>query len=275
MLNAASIVEAFQTHGTVWLQPCWQDLATEASADASVPQCLNPPRGSGGEPSRALFLVGDSHAAMSVEGLRRAVQGEFSFHWAAIGHGCALDIEGGSYDGHRCDSPSCDCGHWASNVMNLLRQHLKPGDVVVYAISAEHYRRLTNQFMTSELVPLAANTGATIVLVGPTPVIAARATQCLPTRFATTALERCDVPRANAHAFGGPMNTAMQALADAHDRVYHFEVAEFYCEAMRCRATIPGTSTYWVFDDNHFTQAGSMYLWPWWCNFFHRHGWFR
>ena len=71
------------------------------------------------------------------------------------------------------------------------------------------------------------------------------------------------------------MEAAWARFASQHAHVAYMPLSELYCEASRCRATIPGTNTFWAFDEHHFTAAGGMYLWPFVCDFFASHGWFR
>jgi len=128
-------------------------------------------------------------------------------------------------------------------------------------------------FLRERLYPLASAAGATLVLVGFSPTLKTRATYCLPSRFAANALARCDTTRAAASNAAG--EAALRALADAHDGVVYFPIMDLFCEPDRCRATIPGTDTFWAFDEHHFTVAGGMFLWPFWCGFFRSMNWFR
>lgn len=270
LLAAASTDEAFHhTPGTIWQDSCFMDNPMHASTEDLVPRCLRPPRGVNGGPTRALFLVGDSHAAMSVNGLRRAVEGAFAFAWATVGHNCALDRDGG----YKSDDYGIDCAHWTVQVMGELAAEVRARDVVVYRLSVDHYRQHTFEFVRSALHPLVARNGAKLVLVGDSPKLRTRATYCLPSRFAPRALERCDTPRSAAGST--QVDAALQAFADEHEDVAFFGLFDLFCEATRCRATIPGTNTFWIFDEHHFTVAGGMYLWPFWCSFFASNNWFR
>lgn len=270
LLAATTTDAAFHhTPGTIWQNPCFMDSPTIDVANRFVPECMRPDRAARGGPSRALFLVGDSHAAMTVNGLQRAVEGVFSLAWVAIGHNCALDYEGG----YHSDDQGIDCGFWVRTVMRELEQNLLAADVVVYRLYGDHYRSRTNDFVREVLQPLVSTKQAKLLLVGDGPKLKERATYCLPARFASNALERCDTP--NDQATWGSLDTVLQSYAQLHSDVFFFPLADLFCESSRCRATIPGTNTFWAFDEHHWTAAGGMYLWPFWCSFFAAQDWFR
>jgi hypothetical protein len=113
---------------------------------------------------------------------------------------------------------------------------------------------------------------AKLLLVGDGPKLKERATYCLPARFASNALERCDTP--NDQATWGNLDTVLRGYAQLHSDVFFFPLTGLFCESSRCRATIPGTNTFWAFDEHHWTAAGGMYLWPFWCSFFAAQNWF-
>jgi hypothetical protein len=274
LLAATSTSEAFASiPNTIWQSPCFFDNPTVEITDAHLPQCIDPPRAAGGEPPRALILVGDSHAAATADGLRRAVEGHFSFAWAAVGHNCALAYGGG----YESDDEGVECGYWAGKARTELAKKLLPGDVLVYRQYGAHFRsyegRTTFDFVTNELYPLTHSKDVTLVLVGDSPVLKQRATYCLPSRFVPNAVERCDTPRED--AIWSTVDSWLQGVAGEHDDVEYFGLADLFCEEDRCRAIIPGTNTYWAFDEHHFTTAGGMYLSPFWCDWFASKRWFN
>eukprot|EP00966_Prymnesium_polylepis_P197515 4577038-Prymnesium_polylepis.1 len=54
------------------------------------------------------------------------------------------------------------------------------------------------------------------------------------------------------------------------------KIAHLFCEpgsgAKRCGAFVPGTSTLAFHDTGHLSSAGSLYLWPFLCDFFSSNG---
>ena len=114
------------------------------------PKCLRVERseeGAGGASAvsqRAMFLVGDSHAAMAVDGLQRAVAGEFKLVWFAVGGGCSLTRYG--CKGEKC-APGGErayrCGSYPTTVLAALSSQLRRGDVVVVLNWGEHHDEFT------------------------------------------------------------------------------------------------------------------------------------
>ncbi len=91
-----------------------------------VDLCLTPnstrvrARGSGapGDPSRALFLLGDSHAAAMVAGLGSATRDDYVLAWAAT-------FFGGGFNGPWPSAVSCIYDGF-NGVANCLQSELKP-----------------------------------------------------------------------------------------------------------------------------------------------------
>ena len=206
---------------------------------------------------------------MTANGLRRAVEGSFTFTWAAVGHNCALDRDGG----YTSNDYGITCSYWAQKAFEELQANLIPGDVVVYRVANMHIRYYTISYIRDTLYPMVQQKGAKLILIGDSPYLRNRATFCLPSRFAPNALENCDTPRAQAQ--DAAKTASLQSLAALHPQsIFFFDLFDLFCEQTRCRATIPGTDTYWAFDEHHWTVAGGMYLWPFWCDYFSAHNWF-
>jgi len=258
---------------------CLLQPPTGDNVRSLVPQCLQPQRGVDGGPQRALFLVGDSHTALSVEGLRRAVAGEFIVVWSAVGYGCTYDFNGGK--GDRTDpGDSLYCRSFALKVSQVLRDSILPGDVVMLRSSGINFRARTVEWIRSILAPSVTSRGASLVIAGDNPRLIQRGDLCIPTPFNANALARCDSSLRDADPSrlsdeGAGVSHALRSLAERTDGVYFFDLFGLFCEPRRCRAVIPGTTAYWLFDQDHFTATGDNYLWPFWCSFFKQHGWFR
>ena len=154
------------------------------------PYSLAPSRGEG-NPSRVLFLTGDSRSGALVPGFASALAGEdMSFAFAAVGGG------GGFFDLWPQDAPvNCsvceklndkrewtNASTWSRNARVAIVRQLQSGDVLAvmntdYKFPASEYIDAQRAFL-AQLADEVAGKGGTLLLVGDTPTLPLTAERC-------------------------------------------------------------------------------------------------
>ena len=256
----------------VWTHPCtYTTPAAGRTAEAVTDECLTPLRG-GGRPSRALFLMGDSHAGHLVPGLTAALAGAASLAWA---------VRLGEY------VPMA--GWWTDRAMANLEANLQAGDVVMWSQSLALYAKLRIRH-SSESAGVAARflarlhglvraRGASLVLVGDGPYFPSCNTDGW-----KGSEQLCQTTW---HSGGAQSNALMSAVYGGANLtqgslpgVFVFDVPSHVCAADgTCSNLVPGPhepgtamDVVAFYDSDHFTLAGSLFLWPHFCRFFQANG---
>ena len=243
-----------------------------------VNRCLIPGR-SGPYPQRAIFLLGDSHAASLAPGLMAAVDGAAHVSWISLPWGviwsCDFHNERNSWRFRACEQER-------QEVDRVLREQVRACDVVVIThlrdqwtderssreTSATNARRNLAIFQTQ-----VRSLGAKLVIIGDVPALPINPRHCIPSAFRPDAVDACRTPALVGDAID---DVEYKALASADAGVYYMSTYGLFCDPARssdgCGAVVPGTSTFAYADENHLNVAGSLYLWPHLCAFFRSNG---
>jgi len=278
-------------------QPCFLNGFNEGRAKMfeRVSTCLTPQR-SGPSPQRAVYLIGDSHANSLSEGLMASLDGAASVVWAAMGAGCGWVSARVRQAEYQCREDDCSDSDGAQNceayneaIVAVFEQVLQPCDTVVlhnargkyggtdddpwlgdwwetYDDQAAHVRTL-QAIVTSK--------GASLVLVGDGIELPSEPSYCIPTPFAPDAMSQCTLEYNDANDFD---EYELYRELAGQESTYFMELAPLMCTPIdggprqRCDATVPGTDTISYHDTGHLSSAGSLYLWPFLCDFFASHG---
>jgi len=199
--------------------------------------------------SRAIYLIGDSHAAHLLHAFQKASNlPVFWMSWA-------------------------NTAHFQNPMQKLepeLKQVLSKDDIVVFNMflqSAEEAQFYHKQLGALHHVTSAV--GAKIVLIGDTPMWPKPIQECLlkvtPGQESPCATSQ-ELLMSNQLA--RRINMAWEPMPD----IFFFDALEHYCKQGRCDIFIPGTSTTGFHDFFHMGSDGSRYLAPFVCDFLHRNG---
>ena len=244
--------------------PCFRD------AD-ELKKCLNPCRTS--QKPNAFYLLGDSHAAAWLAGVRAAAQSRYGVVHASCGHGCGVH----SLDFHEkffahpdttLERDADECYAFVEALRVVLSDQLRPGDVVSL-ITANYKYDLVGHYdaeLIEELTALVASKGATLVVLGDGPLLKEFGFQCAtPGRDA----EACATPYDD--AAGALRQSAEAAFREAGALVFN-QTLDLLCRDGICDHRVPGTDTVGIVDTGHFTTEGSLYLAPFLACFLERAG---
>ena len=257
----------FSLGAGVFVNPCSAPSGTLCFADNAtlLDACLSPCRGPAGD-GRALFLLGDSHAASWVAGVTAAVAPRFGVVQATCGYGCGLNSVG--FVEAYLDNDPADlwwartdvCADFAAKLLAAIRERARAGDVV--ATITAHYKFEFagghDETFLRDLRATVRGAGATLLLLGDGPYLSDHGFNCK-----TPETEgRCDATRADARPPGFDAAEAFYEELARDEGTLFFPVFDLLCDGGRCRARIPGTSTVAVTDKGHWTTAASLYLAP-------------
>jgi len=226
--------------------PCFETYGFDSKMDLAH-SCLTSPT-VGLKESRAIYLIGDSHAAQLLTGLQKASKlPVFWLAWANTGF----------------DDPM-------RKLEAQLRQVLSKDDVVVYnrVVQTENDGQIYRQ-QIDILHNVTSAVGAKILLIGDTPIWSKPIPVCL--LHVTPGQESSCATSQQLIMSSQPARKLIQALLPQRG-VFFFDALEHYCKQGLCDIFIPGTSTAGFFDDNHMGSDGSAYLAPFLCDFLHRNG---
>ena len=160
-------------------------------------------------------------------GLRRAVGEEFQLAWVSSGSACGVDRYGVTHSRSYC-SP------YAAKVVSVLRTSLMPGDVLFWHNSEYHHKSFTKAWVISVLHPIVQSASASLVMISDGPKLRERATNCLPSAFAPTALSRCDTSLSAANANQARQKADLQSIASSFPAdTYTYDLFDLYCEESR------------------------------------------
>jgi len=194
--------------------------------------------------SRAIYLIGDSHAAHLLRAFQKA--SKLPVFWLA-------------WAKNKFDDPM-------KKLEADLRQVLSKDDVVVFnqLIEDEHDKQFYRQQFAA-LHNITSAVGAKIILIGDTPMWPQPIPVCLmkvtPGQESPCATDQLKIMSSQASRF-----IYFQDLKAIPD-VFFFDALEHYCPKSRCDIFIPGTSTSGFFDFHHMGNDGSSYLAPFPCDF--------
>ena len=239
--------------------------------------CLTPDRGASDQPT--LFLIGDSHAAMLTEGIRKALAGRMTLAWTA--RGMCPPLPPALYGW--CDQDSLETATlYQRHLVTTLTSQLRSGDVAAVASWWAPWRdasqaRLVADHYRNTLVPLVSSKGAQLLLFGDVfgglPKVPL---SCL--NHATSPSCQRSYTDA-ARQFGGAASSReASALADGNEHTRFFDLAPLFCTSTApdgvCNTMVPGTDVVAFADSHHLSRAGSAYLAPYLCSQFERWGFF-
>ena len=257
----------------------WTIDDTERDVQARVLYCLTPERAGSSYPQRALFLIGDSHAAAIHPAFQVAFSGAASIVWAAMGGGCGfvnIPEMQQTFDAmDECERHCPLCQAYNEAVFEALQNQLQPCDVVVVHNHREKFYGFGLINALTALQNVVKAKGASLVILGDTPTLPARGTYCIDSPTSPDASERCayvwDAP--DSPMLGDKQSDESSAVAynllAQDESTYFFDMRSLLCtDDGHCGATVPGTSTLAFFDDHHITTAAAMYLWPFLCSMF-------
>ena len=275
--------------------------------------CLIPERG-GHHNGRALFLLGDSHAAAISHGLKRAVEGFYTVVgvWrSACGYTSDVHMQDTKWGGgrpsqhldvsspNRIDDPlyrqayfNCRFDayivavQYRDAISNVLQEHLRSGDIV--AVTGMHgFPVSLLEFYRDFLHPLVVSRGAKLVLIQDFPTIPALPAMCTPTRFNPGAEATCERPYdgvVQTQGYDGekvdlPIGALAEEFVSSRPDAFYFNQTQgLMCtstsETGVCGYVVPGTHVPAYVDQAHLNLVGSLYLWPFFCAAFRQWGLF-
>ena len=249
------------------------------SSPQSVKECLTPERDENDEHSpRALFMIGDSHGAQLLPMLTTiADKSHMRLAWFAQGSCGYADDE----DYERC--PGADTSRAKLDeakarraaVEDSLSTHLRRGDTVLLA-TLRVPSSSTLAYFDTFLVPLVKDRGATLVVYGDNPKLAERdhpkipvddPSVCMPTASKPHALESCETQRNTVEWWVSYDEKVIGNWADTHGgHVRFWSQWELWCDDKVCGSTVPGRrDTISYTHGSHLNEAGSLYVWPYFC----------
>jgi len=258
--------------------------------------CLDASRIAPGGPSRRLYVLGDSHAAMLVSGVKAAFQRSFTVvHVSCVGSGCGFNPDSFFIrlpePMHSWGHSPTQCGLAVRESWATLNATVRQDDVVmVITASFRYYWNLPREdglssqvaFLSRLATEVLAPRGASLVVTDDVPFLRAKGSDCVDDPRAcdtdATAILNDDYhdwyhQRGSSQWRHAQIVSAFTPFAAAHANVYFMEALyEPFCVGHTCQATIPGTTTIGYFDDDHINTAGSLYLAPFMACYFYSVG---
>jgi len=231
-----------------------------------VTRCLSPDREAnshGGQPQRAVFVIGDSHAGGMTGAVREAVSGKMAF---------ARIIKGSCAWHGTCTGGDSDYAvrHYQHAITVQMDVALQPGDVVVLLRDRnEHLDSQSISWYKTNLIPFLRRHSAILVLVYDWPWLPHSYCESSPqSSRCTSTLQSTSVPAAEALAVEYP------------GEVYTLNLpAWLLCSSSvvgegKCAGVVPGGNTLAYWGQKHINYAGAMYLAPFVCSQFADWGFF-
>jgi len=247
-----------------FVEPCWSDDV--ATSMARVDKCLTPDRGRDGK-GRAMFLIGDSHAAMFVTALREAVGKSYSLSFQALGKS-------------ECFRLKTSYQSYCTALLEAIKKNLRSGDVLLLSFAiwqfspykvgmdsgslenVHEYACVLNKWHR-----LVSARNATMIMLGdPTPS-KQPGLSCVPTASSPNAGSLCARPVEWSDLYGRHLREQLHILEQAWHDVHFFDPRALFCTEQACGAMVPGTHTLAIGDYEHLTIEGSYYIWPFLCSF--------
>jgi len=265
--------------------------------------CLDTSQIAPGGPTRRLYVLGDSHAAMLVPGVKAAFQRSFTVvHTTCVGSGCGFNPD--SFFARLPDPMHEPWGHRATYCSLMvqeawakLNQTVQAGDVVMAVTASFRYywnwpgreSGVADQvaFLTQLNNEVLAPRGASLVVTDDVPYLQGRGTDCVldPTPCETDPTQILRIPshdspshetyylRGSSQSRNDMLVPPLTAFAASYPNVYFMqELYAPFCVGGTCHVVIPGTSTVGYYDDDHVNTAGALYLAPFMNCFFYSVG---
>jgi hypothetical protein len=254
----------------VWANPCFfmADLQSDDPVIArrptndSVRSCLAVERRRG---EAAIFVIGDSHAAALIPGMRLLASSQGSIlQWAATGSGCGFNPWALTW----AQEPSCAL--YVNMVKEVLLEELRDGDRVLVMTAAYKFAANTKiaanvDFLRSFRNDVITRKGASLLLLGDVPTLPIWGLSCRQQLSWSRCYTQMDAPEnANHHA-----NTAalIRLAQETPRQVAVCDLSPFFCNSNgRCGAQVPGTNLLAYLDTGHLSTTGARYLWPHLCS---------
>ena len=243
-----------------------------------VTSCLTPIRDGATFPQRAVWLLGDSHSGAISPGMLAALDGTASVRWMGAGFGCTVDTEaaitakmGPGYgdDGRRWDWQRDSCITYNQQIDVVLSSNARACDVIVI----HHMNRARTATQINEyrqrlqgLATLAESKGAQLVLMGDVPrlrdgrnaamCVGGSASACLTSRAEVEAQHQAE------------KDLYLSLVASNPNTVRYLQLWDKLCDNNQCGAYVPGTTTLAYADNDHLSNAGATYFYPFMCAWF-------
>lgn len=256
------------------LGECYQLWGDPSDAPALIRRCLTPRRKNSAT-NRALFLIGDSNAAHLVPALTRAaLKDQMEFVWVAR-QSCSFMAEGDMtwcLNDPRLGEERIRIGlEYSREVTAALESQVQAGDIVALAgFESTHILKLTRKMLRELAARIFEPRGATLLILGSIPKLlnsdaTAEVAACLHHPA------RCQRPY-DYHVSERPFSVvhamAAKALAAETKAIAWLDLFDLFCELPRrhvCTPFVPGTRILAYVDTMHLSRAGSLYLWPFFC----------
>lgn len=269
--------------------PCHlRDPPEHEALEALSRRCLEPDRGRDGTKG-AMFVIGDSHAGMLLDGLVDRFGGNFSVtSLRTSGRWCCGFCSYESFpmqllshldwNAETKEHAKVACEDFAQVVMKSLNGSLRHGDIVIMsnfdewvegrdeedtkgmtrADRQDQIRALSDR--TEELHRIVHSKGATLVMVGSPPFLKKKGSECVPTQFEPEKAKECDVNTTASELSHKLLTDAYARLESELNGTLFFDIHKLLCDDALCGATIPGTTVIGYSDEHHVSKSGSGYL---------------
>jgi len=265
-----------------------------------VAKCLSPAmhRSEEGRRKRAIFLIGDSHAAHLLAGLEAATFGRYILvHSTAQ---CVMGLDLPNFVGYQRYTTHVKrlCKRYYQNLWPMLELALKPDDVVIVSMvnsKIESGKVLMGQVHAyKSLANFTAAKQASLVVVGDTGFVMM---ECTPKEIKmkaaagpfANAAEKCTEPArhgGDSTFYYTDPDARYMRVAKQFKNAYFVPLKPHICydkpqkkgwvrnpdnrwDGWYCSPFIPGTTILWSFDNNHLSEQASLSLWPIWCRLLH------
>ena len=169
-------------------------------------------------------------------------------------------------------------------VKQALLRYVRAGDVIAITVAADYfvdytstndyrYRNRLQYFAFLDLIyrNITNPRGAALVIFSDVPTQHAAAGWCKPTKFRSTGIKNCVVPKSESRSRFASFFEHMQNLT-ANPGIFFYDYHDLFCDGDDCSMFVPGTWIATSWDGSHLNEEGSHYLWPYFCSFFKSNG---
>ena len=212
-----------------------------------------------------IFLIGDSHAGHLGIGLRAAVRGVISVRLLSMSANIGWDAMSAT-----AMSSTKLMENYAAT-MATVYHNMKAGDIISFSFAYSLMGLRNFRFLLLFLqgaVATATSSNVSVILFGDVPHMPAAhlGLKCLipgHQKECTVAFESARLPGSPIKQYASELATIVQYQAKAH----YFDIFELFCDNISCSQFVPGTTTLATYDNSHLSVEGSLYLWPYICDF--------